>query len=265
MVTRNRATGDVEVYASDGAAFVLTPGGGPGGVWAFGWNTTFDLQFADVTADGKADLFARSRTTGDIYVFPTVGNEFSSTEGGLWSYGWSIGYRVFLADVTGDGRADLIGQYIGPAAGLTGDVYVGISSGTRFESVRRWTYGFSAGYELYFGDVDGDLDNDLVARYIGPSSLVATGDVLVMRSTTAAFSWEGVYDRWTYGWGVDLRPRAARRDRRPQGRPHRAACGQRGRVRGSRGGQQVPLRRSVGDGDRHHLHPALSLATEDTT
>jgi hypothetical protein len=201
LVTRRWDTGVVEVYASNGTAFNLLPGTAPGGAWAVGWNTTFDLYFGDVTGDGKADLVGRSEN-GDVSVFPTVGNEFSAAQGGLWTYGWNTGYRLYLADVTGDGRADLIGQYLGPAAGLTGDVYVGISSGTRFESVRRWSYGFSGGYELYFGDVDGDKDADLVARYDGPSSSIATGDVLVMRSDGTTFGWDGQFDPWTYGWGA---------------------------------------------------------------
>jgi hypothetical protein len=78
---------------------------------------------------------------------------------------------------------------------------VGTSSGTRFENVQRWTYGFSAGYELYFGDVDADQRLDMVARYDGPSLSVGTGDVLVLRSTGSAFSWNGQTTPWTYGWG----------------------------------------------------------------
>jgi hypothetical protein len=66
----------------------------------------------------------------------------------------------------------------------------------------RRTYGFSAGYELYFGDVDGDTDADLVARYDGPSAFVATGDVLVMRSDGTTFGWNGQFGPWTYGWGA---------------------------------------------------------------
>jgi hypothetical protein len=200
LVTRRRDTGVVEVFASNGTTFTLLPGTAGGGAWATGWDTTYDLYFADVTGDVKADLVART-ATGDLYVFPTVGEAFSAAEGGLWSYGWSTGYRLYLADVTGDGKADLIGQYLGPASGLTGDVYVGTSSGTRFENVQRWTYGFSAGYELYFGDVDGDQRLDMVARYDGPSLSVGTGDVLVLRSTGSTFSWNGQTTPWTYGWG----------------------------------------------------------------
>jgi VCBS repeat-containing protein len=200
LVTRRRDTGVVEVYASDGTAFTLLPGTAAGGAWAVGWDISYDLYFSDVTGDGRADLIGRA-VNGDLNVLPVVGNEFSAAQGGLWSYGWTSGYRIHLADVTGDGRSDLIGQYLGPTPGLTGDVYVGISSGTRFQAVTRWTYGFSAGYELYPSDVDADGDADLVARYDGPSALVATGDVLVMRSDGTAFGWNGEFAPWTYGWG----------------------------------------------------------------
>jgi uncharacterized delta-60 repeat protein len=201
LVTRHRGTGVVEVYASSGTVFNLLPGTAAGGAWAVGWDTSFDLYFGDVTGDLKADLVGRA-PNGDIEVWPTVGNEFSAAQGGLWTYGWHGGYRLYLADTTGDGRADLIGQYLGGDATLSGDVYIGISSGTRFESVRRWSYGFSGGYELYFADVDADGDADLVARYDGPSLAIATGDVLVMRSDGTTFGWNGQFGPWTYGWGA---------------------------------------------------------------
>jgi hypothetical protein len=196
LVSRHKSTGNVEVFFSTGSSFVYAPGTGPGGVWSYGWGTSYDLYLADVTGDGKADLVGRLRTTGDVYVFPSTGTGFANA--GLWSYGWSSGYDLYFADITGDGKADLISRYFGPTAGLTGNIYVSPSTGSGFSSPGLWTYGYSAGYDMYFADVTGpggvaDGKADLIAR------LASTGDVYVMRSTGSGLVWDG-FAPWTYGW-----------------------------------------------------------------
>ncbi len=201
LISRSKDDGNVEVFRSTGSSFAYAAGTGPGGVWSYGWGTSYDLYFADVTGDGRADLVGRLRTNGDIYVFPSTGSGFSgSAPAGLWSYGWSAGYDIYFGDVTGDGRADLVSRYFGPTSGLTGDIYVGVSTGTGFAFSGRWTYGFSAGYDIFVGDMNGDGKADLLARYYGPTAGL-TGDVYVIYSTGTSFSWLGQFDRWTYGWG----------------------------------------------------------------
>ena len=200
LISRHKGTGNVEVYRSTGTAFTYLGGSGPGGVWSYGWGTSYDLFFADATGDGKADLIGRYNVNGDIFVFRSTGTGFSSGAPTLWSYGWTAGYNLYFADVTGDGKADIISRYFGPTEGLTGNIYVGASTGTGFGSPGLWTYGYSAGYDLYFADANGDGKADLVTRYYGPT-MPLTGNVYVMRSTGAAFSWNGQYDPWTYGWG----------------------------------------------------------------
>jgi hypothetical protein len=199
LIARNKETGTVEVYRSTGTAFTYALGTGPGGVWSYGWGTSYSLFFADANGDGKDDLIGRYDGNGDVYVFLSTGSGFSSAApSGLWTYGWSAGYDLFFADVTGDGRADIVARYFGPTAGLTGDIYVGISTGTSFAFSGRWTYGFSAGYNIYVADVSGDGKADLIARYYGPSA--GTGNVYVMRSSGTAFVWDS-FDPYTYGWG----------------------------------------------------------------
>ncbi len=202
-VARNRSSGDVTVYASTGSSFSLLPGPGPGGVWSYGWSSGYDLYFADVTGDGKADLVSRyygptAGLTGDVYIAVSSGTGFASPL--RWTYGYSAGYDLYFADVSGDGRADLAARYYGPTTGLTGDVYVGLSTGSGFSSPARWTYGYSAGYDLYFADATGDGLADLVSRYYGPNATL-TGDVNVMASTGTSLRWVGSGARWTYGWG----------------------------------------------------------------
>ena len=107
---------------------------------------------------------------------------------------------VITTDVNGDGKLDLVSRYFGPTEGHTGDIEVGLSTGGGFTYNGRWTYGFSAGYDMYFADVDGDGKADLLARYFGTTASIV-GDVYVKRSTGSAFSWNNQYGRWTYGWG----------------------------------------------------------------
>jgi subtilisin-like proprotein convertase family protein len=197
LISRHKGTGSVEVFRAYGNQKFFQYNQ----EWSYGWGTSYDLYFADVNGDDKADLIGRNASTGDVNVFLSTGTSFSSgAPSGLWSYGWSSGYNLYFADVNGDGKKDLVSRYFGPAQGLTGNIYVSLSTGTGFASPTLWTYGFSAGYDLYFADVTGDGKADLVARYYGPAQGL-TGNVYVMASDGSAFVWNGHFDPWTYGWG----------------------------------------------------------------
>jgi PKD repeat protein len=199
LVSRNRDTGDVQVFRSNGSSFAYTAGSGSGGTWATGWSTDYDLYFADVAGDSRADLVGRNRDTGDVYVFVATSSNFSaSSPGGLWSYGFGTTYDLYFADLTGDGKADLIARSVAGAS--PGDVHVAPSVGNAFAYSGIWTYGFSSGYDLIFADVTGDRVAELVARYYGAGSI--SGDVYVMHSNgSSSFVWNGVTTPWTYGWG----------------------------------------------------------------
>jgi hypothetical protein len=214
LISRHRDTGDVEVWSSTGSSFTWSPGSGPFGTWTWGFVASdYDLYFGDVTGDGVADLVTRVTSAGnaggwavgDVYVFPSTGQGFSSPQAALWSYGWSVGYDLLLGDVNGDARADIVARYTGPAP-LTGDVYVALSSGTGFNFAGRWTYGFSAGYDVYLGDLDGDRRADLVGRY-------QAGEVYRMYSDGKAFHFPPGNIVWLTGYdraGFDVLVRAVR-------------------------------------------------------
>src|SRR5579871_4010387 len=76
-----------------------------------------------------------------------------------WSYGQSVGATsYFLADVNGDGKADLVAFYA-----ATGDWYVSLSSGTGFWPPTHWASGQGVGTSKQFlADVDGDGRADLI-------------------------------------------------------------------------------------------------------
>ncbi len=175
-----------------------------------GWSTGAHLRMVmDVNGDGRPDIAGFA----DSGVYVAVGNgsggfgpvkKWSSQFGG--GNGWSLSRNVrTLADVTGDGRADVVG-FNGPG------VMVSRNAGSRFESATRWVSEFgssatagtwSTGRHLrLLGDVTGD----------GKADVVGFGDtgVQVSVSTGSRFRepvrWSSSFGR-DNGWSPDLTPR----------------------------------------------------------
>lgn len=175
-----------------------------------GWSTSAHLRMVmDANGDGRPDIVG----FGDAGVYIAVGNG----AGGFgpvkrWSSrfvantGWSLSRNIrTLADVTGDGRPDLLGFN---ASG----VMVSRNAGSRFEDPRRWVseFGSSAsagGWDVadhlrLVGDVTGD----------GKADIVGFGErgVQVGVSTGSRFRepvhWSSSFGR-DYGWRVELTPR----------------------------------------------------------
>src|SRR5262245_52432232 len=101
------------------------------GVEAGGWSSddTYPRRLADVNGDGKADIVAFS-SAGVYESLATVGGHFAMPTFELAAFGtmaggWSSNdtYPRALADVTGDGMADIVG--FGSAG-----VYVSLATGT---------------------------------------------------------------------------------------------------------------------------------------
>ncbi|MER5889598.1 trypsin-like serine protease, partial [Streptomyces sp. NPDC001941] len=129
-LVQHRTNGDLVVYRNLGTKL------GPGTVMSSGWGRFVDgadlgrLYFADVTGDGKADLIVHGRD-GKVSVRKNMGTYF---DGGTdWSSGWGrfvdgadLG-RLYFADITGDGKADLI------VHGRDGKVSVRKNMGTYFD------------------------------------------------------------------------------------------------------------------------------------
>ncbi len=150
---------------------------------------TYKPMIADVDGDGRADIVA-------IYAGPLSGNS------GLWAYtslgrgdgtygpatvqglapGVALGelgtYQPMVADINGDGRADIVAIYAGPLSGNSGLwAFTSLSRGDgSYEpaTAQGLAQGVGLGalgtYKPMIADVDGDGRADIVAIYAGPLS-----------------------------------------------------------------------------------------------
>ncbi|WP_103654341.1 FG-GAP-like repeat-containing protein [Agarilytica rhodophyticola] len=163
---------------------------------------------ADVNGDGLADIVGFGNA--GAYVSLSTGSNFTAPALWVGSYGYNAGgWRVGLhpremADVNGDGRADIVG--FGNAG-----VYVSLSTGSGFTNPSLWvgSYGYNAGgwrvdrHPRILADVDNDGRDDIVG--------FGNAGAYVSLSTGSGFSapslWIGSYGYNAGGWRVDQHPR----------------------------------------------------------
>jgi hypothetical protein len=172
---------DVYVALSNGSSF------GPG----LKWHDYFSLggevpSVGDVNGDGRDDLITFTRNAAaDVFVALSTGTSFGP--GVKWHEFFGIaGEYPGVADVNGDGRADIVVF----TRGSLGDVYVALSSGAGFGASAKWHDWFAVGGELpRLGDFDGDGKAD-----IATFTTNAAADVYVALSTGTGFS--GTEQKW---------------------------------------------------------------------
>lgn len=167
---------------------------------------TAPRSLVDVNGDGKADVVGFA---GDgVHVALSTGSAFGASSRWVAGFGERDGWRVqahprTLADVTGDGRPDVVGF------GSDG-VYVSVNTGKSFSAPTRWYGGFhpGSGWSVeqtprWIADVNGDGKADVVG--------IARGGVAVALSTGKGFAGAKV---WTAdfggakGWSTERHPRA---------------------------------------------------------
>ncbi len=149
-------------------------------------------KVADVNGDGKADLVAFTPVgsgRGQVYVMLNKGNGQMDGVVRRWHDFFCIDKeQCKLADVNGDGKADLV------AFDHKGTVYVSLSTGNGFTGTGvKWHTSFCYGaQECRLGDVNGDGKADLVA-FARAASASSAGKVFVAKSTGKAF---GPAEKW---------------------------------------------------------------------
>jgi len=157
---------------------------------------TAKIWFADVNADGKADLVAQGGAPdydhGQIYVALSTGSGFS-----MWTSISDVRVsdtaKVWLVDVNGDRQADLVAQGGAPDYDH-GQIYVALSNGTGFS---MWTsisdVRVSDTAKVWIVDINGDRKADLIAQGGAPD--YDHGQIYVALSTGTRFSmWTSVSD-----------------------------------------------------------------------
>ena len=125
ILVRNRSTGKWMVGVSDGSTHFVFSGWAntPAAVWR-------DVLVGDFTGDGRADVVGRVQDTGRWQLLRSTGSAFVQRQYGAWQRGitWA---NVIAGPENKDKRMDIIGQHSG------GNWWVGISTGTRFDSTDR--------------------------------------------------------------------------------------------------------------------------------
>ncbi|MGW7459229.1 FG-GAP-like repeat-containing protein [Streptomyces sp. NPDC054797] len=153
----------------------------------------------DYNGDGYTDVLARD-SHGDMWVYPGTGGTGTSTLGarsfvgnGFWRDGWT---NTYTTDLNNDGYTDIVGRtqggelYLFPGTGRTG---------TQSFSGRHLIGTSWNGYDLGFGDVNGDGRTDLIARDSGGGLWVyphtgGSGTSTLSGRTSIGTGW------WTGGW-----------------------------------------------------------------
>ncbi|AKJ03495.1 Rhs family protein [Archangium gephyra] len=206
---------DIVGFSHGGVIVALSTGSGftPGQLWLadFGYTASWRVEYhprtlADVNGDGRADIVGFSH--GGVIVALSTGTGFTPAQFWLADFGYTASWRVeyhprTLADVNGDGRADIVGF-------SHGGVIVALSTGTGFTPGQLWLaeFGYNASWRVEYhprtlADVNGDGRADIVG--------FSHGGVIVALSTGTGFTpaqfWLASFGYSAGDWRVEKHPR----------------------------------------------------------
>ncbi|WP_329120401.1 FG-GAP-like repeat-containing protein [Streptomyces sp. NBC_01465] len=127
----------------------------------------------DLNGDGRADLIARQKSTGDMYFYAGIAGGKFAAKVKLASNWKTYGQIAGVGDITGDGRADLVAH--DKAGGLWR--YNGLGNGKFAARVKVFSnWGTSYNAIIGVGDITGDGKADLVERDTGGRLFRNTGN-----------------------------------------------------------------------------------------
>ncbi|GAA2850822.1 hypothetical protein Acy02nite_34170 [Actinoplanes cyaneus] len=157
-VIGRRADGTLALYPNNGAG-AATPYG-PNQVVGSGWQSFTTIRVADVTGDHKGDIVAVG-SDGRLWLYAHGGdNNAPYSSGQLVGSGWAGFRSVSVADVTGDGKADIL------AVGSDGSLVLyahGGDNSAPFSSGRTVGSSWAGFTQVTADDVTGDGKADILA------------------------------------------------------------------------------------------------------
>ncbi|GII92333.1 FG-GAP repeat domain-containing protein [Sinosporangium siamense] len=174
LVARNPSVGGGTLYVYPGNGATAANPWTRSPIWSgSGWNLAQTLSVGDVTGDNRPEIVARNGE-GAVLVYPHNG----ATSTNFWTSivfgstgGWNTSDRLSMADVTGDGRPDLI------ARDTSGSLWVhpwqSGTAGAMWSPTARFAAGtgFNYAFDVMTGDVNGDGKLELVTQVARNSEL----------------------------------------------------------------------------------------------
>jgi uncharacterized protein (TIGR03437 family) len=176
-----RSARPIIVRAADANTFLPAPG--------TRWHESFGFAgeipaSGDFNGDGKDDVCVFNKTDGAVYVALSDGAKFNGNGAAArWTSGFSQGNEVpLVGDFNGDGKDDIVTLVQNTKTDTqAAEVYVALSTGTRFGLKTKWHDKFSqSNDQIAIGDFNGDGKDDLLA-------VVSNGQVYVALSDGARF------------------------------------------------------------------------------
>lgn len=178
------ADGNWSVALSTGSSFAGL------GIELTGWSPGDWTGLADVTGDGAADLVVHNPATNTYDVAVNDGHgHFGAPGTGAWLTGWGAGTWAGLADLNGDGKADLL------VTGTDNNWSEATSTGSSFAGVGNVLTGWSHGDWSGLADVTGDGAADIVVHNPGEN-----GYDVYANDGHGHFGGAGT-GTWLSGWG----------------------------------------------------------------
>ncbi|MEU6575333.1 trypsin-like serine protease [Streptomyces sp. NPDC046805] len=155
IITPGDVTGDYlpDLLSVDSAgALWIYPGKGNGTFGSrvevgTGWNQYNSVRgHGDFNGDGKADLIARNKSTGDVYLYKGTGKSGTGAFSGRVKVrsAWT-GYNAFdaVGDISGDGKADFLARTPG------GTLYLYKGTGKATSEIFATRASLGTGYQQY--------------------------------------------------------------------------------------------------------------------
>jgi FG-GAP-like repeat len=161
---------DILVSNPQGIDVRLSTGSGlsGSGLWTGLFSGTAGIWFADVTGEGRADAIVNNTSNGVTVRESTGSNSFGTNENWTQNTAFYGSYGTFLADVTGDGKDDVIvinyppnygqGVVVRRSTGIWPPPYNGFGGNEIWSNVE-----FYGSRGTFFADVTGDGKVDMIA------------------------------------------------------------------------------------------------------